>query len=79
MQNTLVTETIEGQFFEALLRVDGAPNEIDHRIEHFRRRTLEISTDVDTSGRLSLFVGDLGYEIAILTEAFDQWDPVELD
>lgn len=82
LQLVLVPEPIDGQVVEALLRINGAPEDVNHRIDHFSGRCTEgepLVTNLDTGGRLSFAIEDSVKEIDILTEAIAYFFAVELD
>ena len=76
MQLVGVSETLDGQSFEALLRVDGAPEDANHRIDRFGGSSLQVLNG-DFGGRLSFLIEDTACEIDKLNEAIAYFVPVE--
>ena len=79
MQLVGVSETLDGQSFEALLRVDGAHEDAKHRIGCFGGSSREATHNVDFFSRLSFAIQDLSCEIDKLNEAPAYCCPVEFD
>ena len=73
----------DGQSFEAMLCVDGAPEDADHRIDRFGGSSPEVfdivTTNVDFGGRLSFAIEDPVYEIDKLNKSIAYLVPVEFD
>ena len=67
------------QSFEAMLRVNGTPEEVNHRIDHFGGRSLGEITNVNTGGRLSFAIEDPVCEIDKLNKAFAYLVSIEFD
>ena len=78
MQLVLVIEIDDVQSFEALLRVDGAPEDGKHRIDRFGGGSLQVLNGDKVCG-LSLVIADQAYEIGKLTEASAYCVLVEFD
>ena len=78
MQLVLVIETQDVQSFEALLRVDGAPEDGKYRTERFGGGSLQVLNG-DEVGGLSLVIADPVDEIGKLTKAIAYCVLVEFD
>ena len=48
----MVVESFDGQVLEALLSVDGAPDEVKHRVKDICRTASKVDTNKDISGWL---------------------------